>query len=102
MCSHSLYQEERLDGSHTGVKWRCPNIHDLVNILKKIRIELILDNVFDKRMTKLEDLSFVQLREECDCLNLDKKGKKVHNFDLFMDEISTHFIALHINKSTLF
>ena len=77
----SLYKEERLDGSNTGVKWKCPNIHDLVNILKKLKLELILDNLFDKRMSKLEDLSVIQLHEECECLNLDKKGKKVRGFE---------------------
>ena len=73
-----LYQEEQMDGSSSGVKWRCPNIHDLMEILKKLQIELILDNVFDKRMSKVEDLSVVQLREECVGLSLDKKGKKVN------------------------
>ena len=48
----------------------------MVNILEKIKVDLILDNVFDKRLSKLEDISVVQLREECAILNLDKKGKK--------------------------
>ena len=59
------------------MKWRCPNIHDLVNILKKLELDLILDTVFDKRLSKLEDLCVIQLREECECLNLDKRGRKV-------------------------
>ena len=58
------------------MKWSCPNIHDLVNILEKVKVELILDNVFDKRLSKLDDITLVQLREECAILNLDKKGRK--------------------------
>ena len=27
-------KEERIDGSNSGLKWSCPNIHDLMNILK--------------------------------------------------------------------
>ena len=75
--NHSLYKEELSDGSHSGVKWKCPNIHDLVNILEKLKLDLILENVIDKRLTKLDNLSVTQLREECACRNLEKKGKKV-------------------------
>ena len=73
----SLYKEQTIDGSNTGVKWSCPNIHDLMTILDKIQLELILDNVFDKRISKLEQLSVVQLREECQCNNPNKHGNKV-------------------------
>ena len=72
-----LYKEERIDGSNSGVKWSCPNIHDLMNILRKLEIDQILDDVVDKRLSRLEDLLAVQLHEECVCHNLDKKGKKV-------------------------
>ena len=72
-----LYKEERIDGNNSGVKWSCPNIHDLMTILDKIKVDLILDNVFDKRLSKLEKLSVVQLREECQSNNLDKSGNKV-------------------------
>ena len=73
----SLYREERSDGSSSGVKWSAPNIHDLMKILNKIKVDLILDNVLDKRLTKIEKLPVVQLREECVGLNLHKTGKKV-------------------------
>ena len=73
----SLYKEERIDGSNSGVKWTCPNIHDLMSILEKVKVDLILENVFDKCLTKLENLSVLQLREECAILNLNNKGKKV-------------------------
>ena len=82
MFLNSLYREERLDGSNSGVKWTCPNIHDLMNILEKVKVDLILDTVFNKRLSKLEDLSVVQLREECAILNIDKKGKRVRLFVL--------------------
>ena len=72
-----LYKEEKIDGTNSGVKWTCPNIHDLVTILDKLQIELILDNVFDKRLSKLEAISVVQLREECQQRNLNKSGSKV-------------------------
>ena len=73
----SLYREENNDGTNSGVKWSTPNIHDLMKILLKIKIDLILDNVVDKRMTRVDDLPVVQLRDECEKLNLDKKGNKV-------------------------
>ena len=72
-----LYQEEHTDGSNSSVKWSCPNIHDLMTILQNIKVELILDNVIDKRLAKLEELSVVQLREECTIRNMSKNGKKV-------------------------
>ena len=55
----------------------CPNIHDLKNILEKIEIDSILETVWDKRLTSLAELPVIQLRDECDKLNLSKKGKKV-------------------------
>ena len=72
-----LYKEEKIDGTNSGVKWSCPNIHDLMTILDKIQVDLILENVFDKRLSKLENLSVVQLREECQLKNLERKGNKV-------------------------
>ena len=72
-----LYKEQKIDGSNSGVKWSCPNIHDLMTILDKIQIDLILENVFDKRLSKLEKLSVVQLCDECQSRNLDKNGSKV-------------------------
>ena len=48
-----------------------------MNILKKIEIDKILDPVFDKRLSLPEELSVVQLREECASLNLSRKGIKV-------------------------
>ena len=73
----SMYREEKADGSKSGVKWTCPNIHDLVRILDKVKVDLILENVFDKRLTNLEKLTVTQLREECFSHNLDKKGTKI-------------------------
>ena len=73
----SLYKEEKIDGAHSGVKWTCPNIHDLQNILEKIQIDKILQTVFDKRLMKIEDIPSVQLKEECSLRNLSTKGKKV-------------------------
>ena len=74
---HRLYKEERIDGSNSGLKWSCPNIHDLMNILKHIKVDMILDTVVDKRLSCLKDLTVVQLREECIQRDLDKSGKKV-------------------------
>ena len=59
------------------MKWSCPNIHDLMTILEKLKLELILDTVFDKRLSTLEKLSVAQLREECQVKNLDRSGNKV-------------------------
>ena len=73
-----LYKEERIDGSNSGVKWTCPNIHDLRNILKKVQIDKILMNVCDKRLTNISELPVVQLKDECVKLNLSNKRKKVH------------------------
>ena len=72
-----MYKEEKIDGSNTGVKWSCPNIHDLIDILENVKVDLILDNVFDKRLSRIEDLSIVQLRDQCASMNLPKTGKKV-------------------------
>ena len=58
------------------MKWSSPNIHDLITILEKIKLDEILENVFDKRLSPLEKLSVLQLREECLFNNLDKSGTK--------------------------
>ena len=76
----SLYKEEKIDGTNSGVKWSCPNIHDLMTILDKVQVDLILENVFDKRLSKLEQLSVLQLREECQQNNLDRCGNKVKSY----------------------
>ena len=75
----NLYKEERSDGSNSSVKWSAPNIHDLMNIFKKIEVDKILDPVFDKQLSLPEELSVVQLREECASLNLSRKGIKVRS-----------------------
>ena len=74
---YRLYKEERTDGSNSSVKWSCPNIHDLTNILEYIQIDTILDTVVDKRLTPLVKLPVIQLRDECCKLNLNSKGRKV-------------------------
>ena len=76
----SLYREERLDGVNSSVKWSCPNIYQLMKILKKVQVENILLDVFDKRMSKIADLTVVQLRDECTSRNLCSKGRKVKHF----------------------
>ena len=48
-----------------------------MKILQNVRVENILLNVFDKRLTKVADLTVVQLKEECLNRNLSNKGKKV-------------------------
>ena len=73
----SLYKQEKIDGSNSGVKWSCPNIHDLMTILEKIPVDNILENVFDKRLSSLDKLSIVQLREECQNNNLQTTGSKM-------------------------
>ena len=72
-----LYKQEKIDGTNSGVKWSSPNIHYLMTILEKVKVKLILDNVFDKRLSKLEHLSVAQLREECQSRNLERQGNKV-------------------------
>ena len=62
---------------NSGVKWTCPNIYQLVKILEKVEVDNILLEVFDKRMSKLLDLTVVQLKEECAQRNLSSKGRKV-------------------------
>ena len=73
----SLYREESSDGKQSAVKWTCPHIHDLTNILYKIKVDEIMENSFDKRLSNIADLTVVQLREECAMLNLKKTGNKV-------------------------
>ena len=59
------------------MKWNCPNIHDLKAILDTVEIDKIIGNICDKRLSPLSDLQVVQLRDECEKLNISKKGKKV-------------------------
>ena len=47
-----------------------------MTILEKIKLDEILENVFDKRLSPLEKLSVLQLREEYLFNNLDKSGTK--------------------------
>ena len=75
----SLYREERVDGVNSAVKWTCPNIYQLEKILNNVKVDNILLDVFDKRMSKIEDLTVPQLREECLHRNLSNKGKKGKN-----------------------
>ena len=74
-CTSRLYKEEYSDGTHSAVKWNC---HDLKNILDNVDVEKILENVCDKRLSCLSELQVVQLRDECEKLNLCKTGKKVN------------------------
>ena len=56
----------------SSVKWKTPNIHDLMNILRQVDIEKIFDSVFDKHVSEISELSVIQLREECSSRNLSK------------------------------
>ena len=56
----SLYREERIDGVNSGIKWNCPNIYQLMKILNNVDVKEILLSVFDKRMSKIHDLTVVQ------------------------------------------
>ena len=71
-----LYREENCDGTNSGVKWSTPNIHDLMKILMKVKVDLILDNVVDKRLSKVENLSVVQLRERMWTFKFGQKRKE--------------------------
>ena len=68
-----------MDGVNSGVKWTCPNIYQLVKILNNVQVDNILNAVFDKRLTKVSDLTVIQLREECLQRGLPNRGKKVPN-----------------------
>ena len=48
-----------------------------MSILEKVQVDLILDNVFDKRLSPIDKLSIQQLREECVANNLEKTGSKI-------------------------
>ena len=80
----SLYKEERTDGSNSYVKWNCPNIHDLMNILEKVELEQVIGSVCDKRWTEISELPVIQLRDECMKLQLSKNGKKVQIAQILM------------------
>ena len=66
-----------MDGVNSGVKWTCPNIYQLVKILDTVHVDKILVSVFDKRLTKIEDLTVIQLRQECMRRHICSKGNKV-------------------------
>ena len=94
----SLYKEQYSDGSNSAIKWSCPNIHDLKDILEKVQIDKILHSICDKRLTSLKDLPVVQLRDECEKLNLSKKGRKVVTIELMSGQIEI-FCKLIIHHS---
>ena len=98
--SFSLYKEERCDGSKSSVKWTCPNIHDLKNILEKLDLDKILNRVCNKRLANLNELGVVQLRDECAKLNLSKKGKKVNTI-VYVKEILNAKTVIKVIRSQL-
>ena len=57
--------KKELMETDSAVKWSCPNIHDLINILDRIKLQNILDEECDRRLSDIHHLNVVQLREEC-------------------------------------
>ena len=106
-----LYTQERIDGTQSSVKWTCPNIHDLINILERIKIANIVDEEFDKRLTRIQDLTVVQLREECALRNLSTKGLETDLCSRIseilgpnakvLSHLYSHFFPDHMSKAPI-
>ena len=60
----------------TKVRWTNLNVHQLDEVFRRLNLSNFLTDVFDKRLTRIEDLGKKQLIEECKRNNLDSSGLK--------------------------
>ena len=65
-------------------RWTSLNIYELDIVLECLQIENILFERYDRRLSPIDKLSMVQLKDVCNSHGLSTEGKKVrfHFYDL--------------------
>ena len=79
-----FYHEISHDGKLGKLRWSNLYIHQLDIVLHSFVIADVLDSEYDKRKTKIDNLTKKQMIEECDKLQIDNTGKKVFPFPLII------------------
>ena len=73
--------------NNTRLRWSSLNIHQLDTVIAQFRIDHVLDSVYDKRLTRIENLSKKQLVDEC------KKASVKHT--CFKHQLVEHLYQIH-------
>ena len=58
-------------------RWTSLNIYELDRVLENLNIEETLFEEYDRRLSPIDKLSMVQLKDECRSHGLPQDGKKV-------------------------
>ena len=64
------------DGKLGKLKWNTLNIHQMDTVLESFQISNVLMSEYDKRKTKIDNLTKKQIMEELHKLGISEKGKK--------------------------
>ena len=74
---YRFYHEVSHDGKIGKLKWSSLHVYQLDTVLESFQIKNVLESVYDRRRSKLDNLRKEQLIKECQSLGLDHTGKKV-------------------------
>ena len=70
--------ERTHDGKIGKFKWSSLHVYQLDLLLEEFKVKNVLQPVYDRRRSKLDNLCKQQMVDECQKLGLDASGKKVN------------------------
>ena len=71
-----FFSPERTLSNNSRLRWSTLNVHQLDTVIERFRIENVLEALYDRRLTRIENLSKTQLVEECKKASLKHTGLK--------------------------
>ena len=85
-----FYQEMSIDGKVGKLKWNTLNIHQLDTVLESFKISNVLNSEYDRRKTKIDNLTKQQLLDELKNLGINEKGKKDYLVSRLKEKLGAH------------
>ena len=79
-----------IDGKVGKLKWNTLNIHQLDTVLESFKISNVLNSEYDRRKTKIDNLTKQQILDELKNLGINEKGKKDHLVSRLKEKLGAH------------
>ena len=72
-----MFHEISHDGKLGKFRWTSLYVYQLDTVLESFQISNVLDSVYDRRMTKIDNLPKNQMIDKCKSLGINHYGNKV-------------------------